>query len=87
MADKKGVGLLIGIGGPPKLKGRGSEDGGMEDVGAGKDDGMMRSAMSDFIEAVHAKDVDGAMAAMQDYQALCDHDDGEEGADEGGGKY
>lgn len=65
MADKKGAALLIGMpgGGPMDGEPDGDEGGG----DAPPDD--KREAMSAFIDAIHAKDVDAALTA---YESLCD---------------
>lgn len=63
--DKKPMGILaIGVG--PKLK---SKDSDMGDEHEDERSDMAMSAMSDFIDAVHAKDTAAAMAAYTD---LCE---------------
>jgi hypothetical protein len=70
---------------------RGGGDG--ADMPDGEDDGPdygggYKSAVSDFIDAVHGKDVDAAADALESAIALCKPDDGKEPGDDdvmGGG--
>jgi len=100
-ADKKKPGLMVAIGVGPKLKSKGAAPpagSGEDDMGSGDGadasrDDMEKSAIADFVSAVHASDIEGALAAFKDayhYCKLADAAGGEEAegaGPESGGEY
>jgi hypothetical protein len=82
--DAKKPGMMVAIGLGPKLRGGGPKDDGYSEDAKSPHEDMERSAMDQFIAAVHKQDCEGALDAWHDLQDLGepDGDEGPESKDE-----